>query len=237
MEKIERARNSQLAREVEIALPVELDREKQIQLVRDYVTENFVSAGMCADIAIHDKENGNPHAHIMLTMRPLAESGEWGAKSRKEYILDKNGQRVKSKNGTFKTRKINTVDWNDKEKAEVWRKAWADVTNRYFAEQNRLLTEMRHQISRLTIWIRQMTGQRTSFYQSYPIKSESITYFAGLSEQSHAGKQRSTEQLWESEGFKGICKSSQFLTWERDCNACTVARYCIRDKEALPGHK
>ena len=46
----------------------------------------------------------------MLTMRPLAESGEWGAKSRKEYILDKDGQRVKLKNGTFKTRKINTVD-------------------------------------------------------------------------------------------------------------------------------
>ena len=137
MEKTEKARNSQLAREVEVALPVELDREQQIQLVRDYVTENFVSAGMCADIAIHDKEDGNPHAHIMLTMRPLAESGEWGAKSRKEYILDKDGQRVKLKNGTFKTRKINTVDWNDKEKAEVWRKAWADVTNRYLAEQNR----------------------------------------------------------------------------------------------------
>ena len=68
MEKTEKARNSQLAREVEIALPVELDREQQIQLVRDYVTENFVSAGMCADIAIHDKEDGNPHAHIMLTM-------------------------------------------------------------------------------------------------------------------------------------------------------------------------
>ena len=44
---------------------------------------------------------------------------------------------MKLKNGTFKTRKINTVDWNDKEKAEVWRKAWADVTNRYLAEQNR----------------------------------------------------------------------------------------------------
>lgn len=71
------------------------------------------------------------------------------------------------------------------------------------------------------------TGERTSFYQSYPIKSESIIYFAGLSEQSHAGKQRSTEQLWESEGFKGICKSSQFLARERDYNACTVPRCCI----------
>ena len=136
VEKIEKSKNSQLAREIEVALPVELDREKQIQLVREYVQDNFVSAGMCADIAIHDKKNGNPHAHIMLTMRPLEQSGEWGAKSKKEYILDKNGQRIKLKNGSFKTRKVDLTDWNDKDKAELWRQAWADVTNRYLAGQN-----------------------------------------------------------------------------------------------------
>jgi len=136
VEKIEKSKNSQLAREIEVALPVELDREKQIQLVREYVQENFVSVGMCADIAVHDKKTGNPHAHIMLTMRPLEQSGEWGAKSKKEYILDKNGQRVKLKNGSFKTRKVDLTDWNDKGKAEVWRQAWADVTNKYLAEQN-----------------------------------------------------------------------------------------------------
>ena len=136
VEKIEKSKNSQLAREIEIALPTELDREQQIRLVREYVQENFVSVGMCADIAIHDKKNGNPHAHIMLTMRPLEQSGEWGAKSKKEYILDKNGQRIKLKNGSFKTRKVDLTDWNDKGKAEVWRQAWADVTNKYLAEQN-----------------------------------------------------------------------------------------------------
>ena len=137
VEKIEKAKNSQLAREIEIALPVELDREKQIQLVREYVKENFVSVGMCADFAIHDKQDGNPHAHIMLTMRPLEQSGEWGAKSKKEYLLDKGGQRIKLKNGTFKSRKVDTVDWNSQEKAEVWRQAWADITNRYLAAQDR----------------------------------------------------------------------------------------------------
>ena len=136
VEKIEKSKNSQLAREIEVALPIELDREQQIQLVRDYVQKNFVSVGMCADIAVHDKKNGNPHAHIMLTMRPLEQSGEWGAKSKKEYILDKNGQRIKLKNGSFKTRKVDLTDWNDKGKAEVWRQAWADVTNKYLAEQN-----------------------------------------------------------------------------------------------------
>lgn len=135
VEKIEKSKNSQLAREIEVALPIELDREQQIQLVRDYVQKNFVSVGMCADIAIHDKKTGNPHAHIMLTMRPLEQSGEWGAKSKKEYILDKNGQRITLKNGSFKSRKIDTVDWNNKEKAELWREAWADSVNRSLAEQ------------------------------------------------------------------------------------------------------
>ena len=138
VEKIEKAKNSQLAREIEIALPVELDREQRIQLVREYVKENFVSVGMCADFAIHDKQDGNPHAHIMLTMRPLEQSGEWGAKSKKEYLLDKDGQRIKLKNGTFKSRKVDTVDWNSQEKAEVWRQAWADIANRYLAAQDRL---------------------------------------------------------------------------------------------------
>lgn len=135
MEKIEKAKDSQLAREIEIALPVELDREQQIQLVREYVKVNFVSVGMCADFSIHDKQDGNPHAHIMLTMRPLEQSGEWGAKSKKEYLLDKDGQRIKLKNGTFKSRKVDTVDWNSQEKAEVWRQAWADIANRYLAAQ------------------------------------------------------------------------------------------------------
>ena len=136
VEKIEKSKNSQLAREIEIALPKELNREKQIELVREYVKENFVKVGMCADIAVHDKNDGNPHCHIMLAMRPLNEDTTWGAKSKKEYILDKNGEKVKLKNGNYKTRKIDTVDWNEQEKAEQWRKAWADITNKYLEENS-----------------------------------------------------------------------------------------------------
>ena len=131
VEKIEKAKNSQLAREIEIALPVELDKEQQIQLVREYVEENFVSVGMCADFAIHNKQDGNPHAHIMLTMRPLEQSGEWGAKSKKEYVLDENGERVKLPSGRYKTRKVDLMDWNRQENADLWRKAWADISNDY----------------------------------------------------------------------------------------------------------
>ena len=136
VEKIEKSKNSQLAREIEVALPKELDREKQINLVREYVKENFVEVGMCADIALHDKNDGNPHCHILLTMRPLNEDTTWGAKSKKEYILDENGEKVKLKNGNYKTRKINTVDWNEQDKAEHWRKAWADITNKYLEENS-----------------------------------------------------------------------------------------------------
>ena len=143
VEKIEKSKNSQLAREIEIALPKELDREKQIELVREYVKENFVKVGMCADIALHDKGDGNPHAHILLTMRPLNEDTTWGAKSKKEYILDENGEKVKLKNGNYKTRKINTVDWNEQDKAEEWRKAWANITNKYL-EKNSIQEKVDH---------------------------------------------------------------------------------------------
>ncbi|HEL0559380.1 ATP-dependent exoDNAse (exonuclease V) subunit alpha [Streptococcus equi subsp. zooepidemicus Sz105] len=143
VEKIKKSKNSQLAREIEIALPKELSREKQIELVREYVKENFVEVGMCADIALHDKNDGNPHAHILLPMRPLNEDKTWGAKSKKEYILDENGEKVKLKNGNFKTRKINTTDWNEQEKAEQWRKAWADITNKYL-EENSIQEKMDH---------------------------------------------------------------------------------------------
>ena len=130
VELAEKANNSQLAREIEIALPVELTEEEQINLVRTYVQDNFVAAGMCADFSIHDKNDGNPHAHIMLTMRPLLEDGSWGAKCRKVYDFDAKGQRIPDGKGGWKNYRENVNDWNDKAKAEVWRKSWADYANR-----------------------------------------------------------------------------------------------------------
>ena len=87
VELYEKAGNAQLAREIDAALPIELSREEQIRLVREYCSSQFVSRGMCVDFAIHDTDSGNPHCHIMLTMRPLDERGAWAAKSRKEYDL------------------------------------------------------------------------------------------------------------------------------------------------------
>ena len=136
VEKIEKAKNSQLAREIEIALPRELSLLENKSLVRRYVKENFVAKGMCADFAIHDKGDGNPHAHIMLTMRPINEDGTWGAKSKKEYIVDKNGNKIRLKSGEWKSRKVPANDWNEQTKAEEWREAWANIANRYLEKLN-----------------------------------------------------------------------------------------------------
>ena len=135
VEQIEKAGNSQLARELEVALPIELSREEQVRLVRAYCSSQFVSRGMCADFNIHDTGSGNPHAHILLTMRPMDAQGKWLPKSRKEYVLDENGEKIRLSSGNFKTRKVDLVDWNSQENAEVWRKAWADLANE-FLEQN-----------------------------------------------------------------------------------------------------
>ena len=115
VEQIEKSKDSQLAREVEVALPVELSREQQLSLVRTYVKDNFVDKGMCADFAIHDRDTGNPHAHILLTVRPLKENGQWGAKCRKVYDLDERGQRIPDGKGGWKNHREDTTDWNSRE--------------------------------------------------------------------------------------------------------------------------
>jgi len=136
VEKIEKAKNAQLAREIELALPRELTREQSISLVREYVKRHFVAAGMCADICVHDTGGGNPHAHVMLTMRPFEESGEWGAKQKKEYILDRDGNKIYDrKKRQYKCKSIPATDWNDQTKAEEWRAAWAQLCNQCL-EQN-----------------------------------------------------------------------------------------------------
>ena len=124
VELYEKAGNAQLAREIDAALPVELSREEQIRLVREYCSSQFVSRGMCVDFAIHDTGSGNPHCHIMLTMRPLDERGAWAAKSKKEYDLDENGERIRLPSGRYKTHKVDLTGWNDKGNALLWRKAW-----------------------------------------------------------------------------------------------------------------
>lgn len=137
MENAEKRYDSQLARRIIIALPKELSHEDNIALVRQYCREQFVSKGMCCDFAVHDEGDGNPHAHVLLTMRGLDEQGKWLPKSKPEFELDENGQRIRQKNGRWKCRKVNTVDWNDQKYCEVWRHEWELLQNRYLESAGR----------------------------------------------------------------------------------------------------
>lgn len=151
VEKVEKKSIAQLAREIEVALPKELSRECQIEIVRRYVQENFVSVGMCADWALHDKDDGNPHAHIMLTMRGIKPDGSWAQKEKKIYALDEEGNRIplidpatgeqklgKRNEKLWKRITVEPNDWNDHSKAEIWRKSWADICNEYLSLEQQI---------------------------------------------------------------------------------------------------
>lgn len=150
VEKAERAKNSQLAREIEVALPRELTPEQRVKLVHDYVQTNFVDQGMVADWSIHnpqpDKDNpekpANPHVHIMLTVRSIKKNGTWAPKKRSRYKLDENGQKIplidpktgKQKLGARNAKQwereyVSYNDWNDQDNVEKWRKNWAEACN------------------------------------------------------------------------------------------------------------
>ena len=92
VEEAEKTKDSRLAREFVAALPIELSRQQQIELLQDFIREQFVDEGMCADDAIHDTDGHNPHAHILLTVRPLDEHGKWQYKTEKEYLCVKGGE-------------------------------------------------------------------------------------------------------------------------------------------------
>lgn len=137
VERQEKGGKARLAREYEFALPIELNRDEQIELVRDYVRETFVKKGMCADIAVHDKGDGNPHAHIMLTTRPIEPGGEWGAKQKKEYLLDKDGNKqYDPKKKTYKCRTVKVNDWDTTDFLQRSRENWAAIVNRELEKKN-----------------------------------------------------------------------------------------------------
>ncbi len=91
VEEAEKTKDSRLAREFVVALPVELNRDEWIAMLNDFIHSNFVVEGMCADVCIHDTDGHNPHAHIMLTVRPLAKGGKWQNKTEKEYLCVRDG--------------------------------------------------------------------------------------------------------------------------------------------------
>ena len=178
VEENEKTKDSRLAREFVPALPIELTPAQWQELLTDFIQNSFVAEGMCSDVAIHDPHppGHNPHAHIMLTVRPLDEQGNWQYKTEKEYLCVRNTEergftaaefkaaqadgwekqypykvgRKKvymppseaekhgyerankhSKSTKFGRQNPIAERWNSEEQLVEWRKAWADVTNRY----------------------------------------------------------------------------------------------------------
>ena len=147
VEKVQNRSNSRYARCFEMALPRELSTEQNIELARNYIQENFVDKGMAADWVFHNKE-GNPHIHVMCTVRGFTRTGNWAQMEKKVYARDENGDkipeidkktgeqkvRVRPGKGTEKIWKRVTVkanDWNKREQLLEWRKNWADECNKH----------------------------------------------------------------------------------------------------------
>ncbi|EKR4495460.1 MobA/MobL family protein [Salmonella enterica] len=109
VERVERQNNGQTARYFDVAIPVELSNDDKKKLVAEYCQKNFVDEGMIADIAFHDLDSKNPHAHVMLTLKTITATG-FGKKDR---------------------------SWNDKKMMLQWRESWATMSNSYLETAGR----------------------------------------------------------------------------------------------------
>ncbi|WP_176115357.1 MobA/MobL family protein, partial [Salmonella enterica] len=109
VERVERQNNGQTARYFDVAIPVELSNDDKKKLVAEYCQKNFVDKGMIADIAFHDLDSKNPHAHVMLTLKTIGPEG-FGKKDR---------------------------SWNDKKMVVQWRESWATMSNSYLETAGR----------------------------------------------------------------------------------------------------
>ena len=94
--KIEKNADAQLGRSFEFSLPKEWSRQEQIDYTTEYIQKTFVDKGMCADWSIHDKNDGNPHVHLLVTMRPFNPDHSWGSKEVKDwdFVRDTDGNIV-----------------------------------------------------------------------------------------------------------------------------------------------
>ena len=154
VEKVQNKSNSRYARQFDMALPIELSTEEQIELAKRYVKKNFVDKGMVVDFAIHEKE-GNPHMHVMCTVRGFNKNGTWAKMEKKVYARDKNGDKIpeidpntgrqkvrvrkgKGEEKLWKRVTVKSNDWNSREQLISWRENWANICNEYLEEKDNI---------------------------------------------------------------------------------------------------
>ena len=106
VEAAEGSKDSRLARELVVALPIELNLDNWKNMLEDFISNQCVNKGMCADVSIHDTDGHNPHAHIILTVRPLDDKGKWQPKTQKEYICKKGSNEQGFTSSEFKSAQL-----------------------------------------------------------------------------------------------------------------------------------
>ena len=130
VDEAEKRADAQTARRFVITLPKELTYEQNLSLIRAYCQAQFVSKGMICDLYYHDEHDGNPHVHLLLTMRAMDAQGRWLPKTKTTYVLDENGERIRGKNGRWLRDRQNTVDWSNPLNGEIWRHEWEVAQNK-----------------------------------------------------------------------------------------------------------
>ena len=153
IENYETAENARTAKKIMVALPKEFDFTMQKKAVDEFIEKQITSRGYACSYAIHhDKENKNPHAHILIANRQLdRKTGEWTAKRKMEYVLDGQGARIPiidSKTGKQKVDKRNRKQWkrvnaeqnllDKKEVLQNMRASWAEVCNQYLDQKHQI---------------------------------------------------------------------------------------------------
>lgn len=136
VEKLAKGDKAQLAKEVEFSLPVELDLQQNVTLAREFIEENFAKQGMIADWSMHTDNPENPHVHVMLTTKPLAEKGF--AKASEPAIDEATGEVKRDKNGHHIYKSV--VDWHSKKKLIEWRESWASIQNEHLKQHGHHVT-------------------------------------------------------------------------------------------------
>lgn len=140
VEQVEGNYNAQLDYSFDIALQNEFSLEENSSLAREFIKQYFVSDGMISDFAVHQpdwEKRGipNPHFHVLVPIRPLNADGTWGAKQRRVYRLDQDGNRIRKENGRWAFDAVPTTDWGKPETLERWCVAWADMVNDRLAQK------------------------------------------------------------------------------------------------------
>lgn len=150
IETFEKNSDARTAKKIEVALPRECTLEQQRAIVKNFIEKNITADNYACTYAIHyDKDNNNPHAHILVANRQLI-NGKWSTKAKKEYALDENNQRIPllDENGNQKLDSRNRKQWkrvntfvnplDKKEKLQEMRKSWADCCNEFLDEKQKI---------------------------------------------------------------------------------------------------